>query len=48
MFPGFEVLALVYQDTSSEAARNQHLEEVHARQWERLTAFILQVRMLLF
>jgi hypothetical protein len=47
MFPNFEVMALVYQDMLSEAARNRYLAEQFDRP-SRLAHFFQQVRMLLF
>lgn len=47
MFPNFEIMALVYQDMTSEAARNRYLAEQFERP-SRLGKFLYQVRMFLF
>ncbi len=47
MFPSFEVMALVYQDLLSEAARNRYLAKEFGKP-SRLAHFFHQVRMLLF
>lgn len=47
MYPNFEIMALVYQDMRSEAARNRYLAEQFEKP-SRIGNFLYQVRMFLF